>query len=381
MPPTRTSKPPNDAQPVLRLRGLRTRFELEDGVVDAVEEIDLEIGRGETLAVVGESGCGKSVMARSVLGLVDRPGRIMGGQVWVPAPPAQPGPEAGGRGFRARRERARRARAQRDSALPDAPAGMIDLVTSPPELVRGVRGKRIAMVFQEPMTSLSMMHTIGNQIIEAIRLHEPMTKEDARQRAIELLGRVGIPAPEQRIDAYPFQLSGGMRQRSMIAMALSCGPELLIADEPTTALDVTTQAQILELLTSLQDEFEMSIMLITHDLGVAAQLADRVAVMYLGRVVEQGDLRRLFAEPQHPYTQALLRSVPKLGRDRNVRLAPVRGIVPHPYHRPSGCPFHDRCDSFIPGRCDTAPPPVIKTADDHEVRCVLYQEDSDDRDR
>ncbi|WP_152363330.1 ABC transporter ATP-binding protein [Microlunatus speluncae] len=372
--PTRTSETPSESQPVLRLRGLRTRFQLEDGVVDAVEGVDLEIGRGETLAVVGESGCGKSVMARSVLGLVDRPGKIMGGQVWVPAPPAEPGPAA--RGFRARRERARQ-----EKVLPDAPPGMIDLVSAAPDLVRGVRGKRIAMVFQEPMTSLSMMHTIGNQIIEAIRLHDPMTKDEARQKAIDLLGRVGIPAPEERIDAYPFQLSGGMRQRSMIAMALSCGPELLIADEPTTALDVTTQAQILELLTSLQDEFEMSIMLITHDLGVAAQLADRVAVMYLGRVVEQGDLRRLFAEPRHPYTQALLRSVPKLGRDRNVRLAPVRGIVPHPYHRPAGCPFHDRCDSFIPGRCDTALPPVIRTADDHEVRCVLYQEDSDDRDR
>jgi peptide/nickel transport system ATP-binding protein len=261
--------------------------------------------------------------------------------------------------------------------LPDAPAppGMIDLATADPAVARGVRGKRIAMVFQEPMTSLSMMHTIGNQIIEAIRLHDALTKQEARQRAIDLLGRVGIPAPEDRIDAYPFQLSGGMRQRAMIAMALSCGPELLIADEPTTALDVTTQAQILELLKSLQTEFEMSIMLITHDLGVAAQMADRVAVMYLGRVVEAGNLYRLFAEPKHPYTQALLRSVPKLGRDRNVRLAPVRGIVPHPYHRPSGCPFHDRCDSFIPGRCDTAPPPVIKTADDHEVRCVLYQED------
>ncbi|MFC7625912.1 ABC transporter ATP-binding protein [Microlunatus sp. GCM10028923] len=374
--PTRTSEASSAAQPVLRLRGLRTQFQLEDGVVDAVEEVDLEIGRGETLAVVGESGCGKSVMARSVLGLVDRPGKIMAGQVWVPAPPDPP-PGQASRGFRARRDRARRAK-----VLPDAPPGMIDLATAEPEVVRGVRGKRIAMVFQEPMTSLSMMHTIGNQIIEAITLHENLTKSQSRQRAIELLGRVGIPSPEQRIDAYPFQLSGGMRQRAMIAMALSCGPELLIADEPTTALDVTTQAQILELLTSLQDEFEMSIMLITHDLGVAAQLADRVAVMYLGRVVEQGDLRRLFAEPRHPYTQALLRSVPKLGRDRNVRLAPVRGIVPHPYHRPSGCPFHDRCDSFIPGRCDTAPPPVISTDDGHQVRCVLYQEeDSDDGDR
>ncbi len=267
MPPIRTSEPPAADQPVLRLRGLRTQFQLEDGVVDAVEEVDLEIGRGETLAVVGESGCGKSVMARSVLGLVDRPGKIMAGQVWVPAPP-EPVGGGNGAGFLARRARARRA-----EVLPDAPAppGMIDLATADPAVARGVRGKRIAMVFQEPMTSLSMMHTIGNQIIEAIRLHDALTKQQARQRAIDLLGRVGIPAPEDRIDAYPFQLSGGMRQRAMIAMALSCGPELLIADEPTTALDVTTQAQILELLTSLQTEFEMSIMLITHDLGVAAQ--------------------------------------------------------------------------------------------------------------
>ena len=362
----------DDGLPVLRLEGLRTQFQLEDGVVDAVDGVDLEIGRGETVAVVGESGCGKSMTARSILRLVDRPGKIAGGQVWVPAPPSAATEQP-------RRRRLRRRRKD-EPVLPDAPEapdGMVDLVTAEQHTIQAVRGKRIAMVFQEPMTSLSAVHTIGNQIIEAIRLHEPLTKEEAKQRAIELLGRVGIPGPEKRVDSYPFELSGGMRQRAMIAMALSCDPELLIADEPTTALDVTTQAQILELLKSLQQEFGMAIMLITHDLGVAAQMADRVVVMYLGKVVECGDLRTLFASPKHPYTRALLRSVPALGMRRGARLDPVRGMVPHPYDRPEGCAFHDRCDYFIPGRCDTIAPPVITDDVGHQVRCVLFDEEND----
>ncbi len=356
-----------DDQPVvLRISGLRTRFALDDGVVDAVEGVDLEVRRGETLAVVGESGCGKSVMARSVLQLVDRPGRIVGGQVWVPRPPE---PTAAGR------RRGWFGRTRRPPRAEEGPDGMVGLVGADPEVVRAVRGKRISMVFQEPMTSLSAVHTVGHQITEAIQLHEPMTKQEARERVVDLLRKVGIAAPEKRVDAYPFQLSGGMRQRVMIAMALSCDPELLIADEPTTALDVTTQAQILELLGRLRDELGMAIMLITHDLGVAAQLADSVAVMYLGRVVERGDLAEVFRDPRHPYTQALLRSVPKLGRRTGERLAPVRGMVPHPYARPSGCSFRDRCDHFIEGVCDTALPPVVRDEHGHEVRCVLYQED------
>ncbi|QDP98821.1 ABC transporter ATP-binding protein [Microlunatus elymi] len=358
-----------DELPVLRLAGLKTQFVLEDGVVDAVDGVDLEIGRGETIAVVGESGCGKSMTARSILRLVDRPGKIAGGQVWVPAPPDSEVREP-------RRRRGLLRRKKDVPVLPDAPDGMVDLVTAEQPTIQAVRGKRIAMVFQEPMTSLSAVHTIGNQIVEAIRLHEPLTKEEARQRAIELLGRVGIPGPEKRIDSYPFELSGGMRQRAMIAMALSCDPELLIADEPTTALDVTTQAQILELLKSLQREFGMAIMLITHDLGVAAQMADRVVVMYLGKVVECGELRSLFAHPKHPYTRALLRSVPALGMRRGARLDPVRGMVPHPYDRPTGCAFHDRCDYFIPGRCEVAEPPMITDDDGHQVRCVLFEEEN-----
>ena len=356
---------------ILRVRGLKTQFQLDDGLVNAVEGVDLEMRRGKTLAVVGESGCGKSVMARSILRLVDKPGKIIGGQVWVPAPPDQVLAEATAK---KRRWWQREAKPTEDEKVV-VEEGMVDLVTAEGPIIRGVRGKRIAMVFQEPMTSLSAMHTIGNQIIETILLHDPLTKEEAREKAIELLRRVGIASPEERVDAYPFQLSGGMRQRAMIAMALSCDPELLIADEPTTALDVTTQAQILELLQSLQKELGMAIMLITHDLGVAAQMSDDVAVMYLGAVVERGDLYTIFREPQHPYTQALLRSVPKLGRRFGQRLAPVRGMVPHPYHRPTGCPFHDRCDSFIAGTCDTKAPPVIVRDDGHEVRCVLYEED------
>jgi peptide/nickel transport system ATP-binding protein len=362
-----------DTLPVLQVSNLQTEFILEDGIVEAVCGVDLTIKRGETMAVVGESGCGKSMTARSILGLVDRPGRIAGGQVWVPGPPAD-APQQGKR-RRLFKSKSRETATKLRGSLPPAPDGMVDLVTAEQETIQAVRGKRISMVFQEPMTSLSVVHTIGNQIAEAILLHEPMSKEDARRRAIDLLGRVGIPAPEKRIDNYPFELSGGMRQRVMIAMALSCEPELLIADEPTTALDVTTQAQILELLKSLQQEFGMAIMLITHDLGVAAQMADRVTVMYLGKVVESGEMRELFENPKHPYTRALLRSVPALGMRKGARLDPVRGIVPHPYDRPSGCTFHDRCDYFIEGRCDTADPALINIEDRHQVRCVLFEED------
>ncbi|MFE7707026.1 ABC transporter ATP-binding protein [Streptomyces sp. NPDC057486] len=333
----RQQTPPR--QNILEIEGLHTQFELDDGVVLAVSGVDLAIARGEVLAVVGESGCGKSVMARSVLRLVDRPGRITGGQI----------------------------RVRTDD-------GAADMVSAAPETVREVRGKRVAMVFQEPMSSMSPMHTIGNQIGEAIRLHERVTKAEARARAVELLGRVGIPAPERRVDEYPFQMSGGMLQRVMIAMALSCGPQLLIADEPTTALDVTTQAQILDLLRGLQEETGMAVMLITHDLGVAAQMADRVAVMYLGTVVEEGRVEDVFRAPRHPYTRALLRSVPKLGSGSRERLRPVRGMVPHSYRRPSGCPFHPRCDEFMAGRCDvTVPVPLRDHGRPGAVSCLLYE--------
>jgi oligopeptide/dipeptide ABC transporter ATP-binding protein len=237
--------------------------------------------------------------------------------------------------------------------------------------LRDIRGKEIAMIFQEPMTSLSPVHTIGNQITENILLHLPGTKEEARARTIEVLHRVGIPHAEQRLESYPFELSGGMRQRAMIAMALVCNPSLLIADEPTTALDVTTQAQILDLMRALQQELGMAIMFITHDLGVVAELADVVAVMYLGLVVETGTVDQIFHDPQHPYTRALLRSIPKLGHRRGQRLDSIRGMVPDPFNRPAGCPFHPRCDLFMPGRCDQVLPPAVMLGAGRDARCLL----------
>ncbi|TWD75165.1 peptide/nickel transport system ATP-binding protein [Kribbella amoyensis] len=330
-------------QPLLEVRDLRTHFELDDGVVKAVDGVSFTVPRGRTLAVVGESGCGKSVTARSILRLVESPARIVGGQVLLHD-------ESGGE--------------------------PLDLLAAKDKRLREVRWADIAMVFQEPMASLSLVHTIGDQIIEAIRLHENVGKAVAKERAIEMLGRVGIPDPKRRVDSYPFELSGGMRQRAMIAMALSCRPRLLIADEPTTALDVTTQAQILDLLQDLQEEFGMAIMLITHDLGVAAQVADEVAVMYLGEVVEHGPALSVLTAPKHPYTQALVRSVPRLGLRGAGVLKAVRGTVPPPYERPSGCRFHPRCDSFMAGSCDKTKPSRVRS-DDIDVACLLYGGEED----
>jgi peptide/nickel transport system ATP-binding protein len=324
---------------LLEIEDLRTHFLMDDGVVCAVDGVNLKVRRGETLAIVGESGCGKSVMARSILRLVDPPGQIEGGKITL----------------------------HRES-------GPVELVGADTKLLRQIRWNDIAMVFQEPMASLSLVHTIGSQIVEAVRLHENVGKAEARRRAIEMLDRVGIPMPQRRVDAYPFELSGGMRQRAMIAMALACNPGLLIADEPTTALDVTTQAQILELLRDLQGEFGMAIMLITHDLGVAAQVADSMAVMYLGRVVEYGSAEQVLAAPRHPYAQALLRSMPRLGRARQRRLTAIKGMVPPPYARPDGCFFHPRCDHVVAGRCDAVEPRLLPVGD-REVSCLLYEED------
>ncbi|NUR93770.1 MAG: ABC transporter ATP-binding protein, partial [Kribbellaceae bacterium] len=302
--------------------------------------VSLTVQRGRTLAVVGESGCGKSVTARSILRLVEKPARIVGGEILLYDDAQEP----------------------------------LDLLAVKDKRLRQVRWADIAMVFQEPMASLSLVHTIGDQIIEAVRLHENVSKQAARDRAVEMLGRVGIPDPRRRVDSYPFELSGGMRQRAMIAMALACRPRLLIADEPTTALDVTTQAQILDLLQDLQEEFGMAIMLITHDLGVAAQVADEVAVMYLGEVVEQGPAAAVLSAAKHPYTQALVRSVPRLGQRKGDRLTAVRGTVPPPYERPSGCRFHPRCDAFMAGKCDTTVPPRVRS-DEIDVACLLYGEE------
>ncbi|MFN8531374.1 MAG: ABC transporter ATP-binding protein [Anaerolineae bacterium] len=329
--------------PLLELNDLKVHFFTNEGVVKAVDGVSYQIERGQTLCVVGESGSGKSVAARAILGIVHQPGKVVGGSVHYHMP------------------------------LNDSSTEAIDITKLDPRgaKIRGIRGKEIAMIFQEPMTSLSPLYTVGSQIIEAIRLHNDVSKKEARDRAILLLRQVGIPRPETRIDAYPFHLSGGMLQRCMIAMALSCNPKLLIADEPTTALDVTTQAQILDLMRELQEQYHMAILFITHDLGVVAEIADQVAVMYLGNVVENGDVDTIFNAPAHPYTRALLESIPKINPERT-RLNPIKGIIPSPFNRPSGCPFHPRCTSAVRGLCDEVVPGDIPLQADHLTRCLLH---------
>jgi oligopeptide/dipeptide ABC transporter ATP-binding protein len=333
--------------PLLSVRNLKTYFPQDEGTVKAVDGVNLDLYPGATLGIVGESGCGKSVTARSILRIVDRPGRIVDGEIHFRRPAAD-GASGG---------------------------GMVDLAKLPsngPEM-RSIRGAEIALIFQEPMSSFSPVHTVGNQIIEAILLHQKIGRRDARDRAIEMLRRVGVSSPEERVDQLSNQLSGGLRQRAMIAMALSCNPTLLIADEPTTALDVTTQTQILELLRRLQREDGMAIMLITHDLGVVAEMATDVAVMYLGRVVEQAPVDAIFHAPRHPYTRALLRSIPRMRSRSGARLTPIAGAVPHPYDRPTGCPFHPRCADFLAGRCDREEPSLKPVGDQHAVSCFLYE--------
>ena len=326
MPQTPMVEPVN-ARHALSVRDLVVDFVQDTGAVRALDGVSLDLHAGRVLGVVGESGCGKSVTARAILRLIDRPGRIASGRVLLD---------------------------------PDTPEQQ-DLTALDPEgkAMRAVRGGRIGLIFQEPMTALSVHYTVGNQIVEAMRAHSDMSKAEARERVVALLREVGIPRPETRIDAYPFQLSGGLRQRVGIALALAADPQILIADEPTTALDVTTQAQILALLRRLQRTKGVALMLITHDMGVIAQMAEDVAVMYLGRVVEFAPVAQLFAAPQHPYTRALLRSVPNLRATPRERLATIGGAVPHPGARPVGCPFHPRCPEIIKGRCETVAPPEI----------------------
>ena len=316
-------------EPLLKLEILQTHFFTDDGVVRAVDGVSYEIRAGETLAVVGESGSGKSVTALSILQLVaSPPGRIVGGRIQ----------------FKGR-----------------------DLIGLPAAEMRSIRGKEISMIFQEPMTSLNPVYTCGEQIIEAIVLHEKVDRREARQRAIEMLKLVGIPLPERRVDEYPHQMSGGMRQRVMIAMALACRPAILIADEPTTALDVTIQAQILELLNRLQAELGMAVLLITHDLGVVAETADRVAVMYAGQVVEYCDVDAAFRRTLHPYTGGLLASLPRLGVKREA-LRVIPGNVPNPASFPAGCRFHPRCP-VVEERCRLHEPPILTFDGDHHSRC------------
>ena len=325
---------------LLEFKDLKVHFFTDEGVVKAVDGVDLPVQRRRTVCVVGESGCGKSVMALAALRIVQRPGRIVGGQIaWH----------------------------RKDGQVTD-----LAKLNPQGQEVRSIRGAEIAMIFQEPMTSFSSLHTVGNQIGEAIMLHQRVSKQEARDRAIDMLRRVRIPRPDRLIDEYPFRLSGGMRQRAMIAMALSCNPSLLIADEPTTALDVTTQAQILDLMRELQAEYGMAMLFITHDLGVVAEIADDVAVMYLGRVVENADADTLFNSPKHPYTQALLSSIPKITATRQP-LQPIQGMVPNPFRRPKGCTFHPRC-AYVKDVCRVQEPALLALNPAHHVRCLLYED-------
>ena len=330
--------------PLLSVRNLHTHFPLDEGTVIAVDGASFDIYEGKILGVVGESGCGKTVAARSIMQILDRPGKIVNGEILF------------------------------NRSGDGAESNTVDLATFNPDGgdMREIRGAEISLIFQEPMTSFSPVHTVGNQLIEAIRLHKKVTKNEARDMAVDMLRQVGIPLAEQRINAYTYELSGGIRQRAMIAMALSCNPRLLIADEPTTALDVTTQAQILDLMRGLQEQYGMAIMLITHDLGVIAEMADDVVVMYLGQVVEKAPVDDIFHAPKHPYTQALLESIPRLRGDSSERLGSITGSVPHAYDRPKGCPFHPRCSSFMAGVCDIDSPRLLPITQGHEVSCFLH---------
>ena len=332
----------NDNKPLLSVRNLKTYFFQDEGTVKAVDSATFDVYPGKTLGIVGESGCGKSVTAQSILRIVDQPGRIVEGTITL--------------------TRADGSQVELTGLHPDS------------EEIRAIRGAEIGLVFQEPMTSFSPVHTVGNQIVEAIRLHCAVGEKEARQRGIEAFRSVGIPNPERRIDEYAFELSGGLRQRAMIAVALSCDPRLLIADEPTTALDVTTQAQILDLLRELQKERGMAIMLITHNLGVIAEMADDVVVMYLGRVVEEGSVDDIFHNPKHPYTKALLHSIPSIESTPRIKLPTITGSIPHPYNRPSGCPFYPRCEAYMPGTCDAKEPALVAVNERQKVSCFLYQD-------
>ncbi len=327
---------------LLEIANLQTHFFTADGVVRAVDGVTLDIRPGETLGLVGESGCGKSVTAHSLLRLLPPIGRIVGGSI----------------------------RFQRRSGE------VVDLATLDPRgpLIRSIRGNEIAMIFQEPMTSLSPVHTVGSQIAEAVQLHQRVGQREAMARAVHMLGQVGIGNAAQRAQDYPHQFSGGMRQRAMIAMALSCNPRLLIADEPTTALDVTIQAQILELMQTLQAELHMAILLITHNLGVIAEMADRVAVMYMGKVVELASAQAIFDRPLHPYTIGLMRSIPRGGADVKRRLATIPGSVPDPFSLPKGCAFYPRCPAPKKPACQGPEDvPSLEVEPGHWVRCTLYQ--------
>ena len=329
--------------PLLEVKDLSIHFDTDAGAVPAVRGISFSVDKGKTLGVVGESGCGKSVTALALMRLIREPGRISGGEIRL-----------------------------------ETETGTVDLASLAPmgPEIRGIRGNRMAMIFQEPMTSLNPVHSIGRQIMEPIMLHQGLSRAEARDRAVAMLKAVGIPSPEQRLDDYPHQLSGGMRQRAMIAMALSCRPSLLIADEPTTALDVTIQAQVLHLMNDLRHQIGSSIVFITHDLGVVAQMADEVIVMYLGRIVEKATVAELFRDPRHPYTRGLMNSIPSMAIGRHQRLVPIKGTVPAPLSVKRGCAFADRCPQVM-DRCRLDEPPLTADAAGHASACWLQHSGSE----
>jgi peptide/nickel transport system ATP-binding protein len=358
----------NQPQPLLEVNDLYVDFDVREGIVRALKGIDFSLGRGQTLGIIGESGSGKSVTARAIMRLLAKNGSISNGEILFHRP-------TGGK----------------DSASEE----VIDLAKLDPDgrQVRDLRGGEIAMIFQEPMSSLTPVYTAGNHIMESVMLHltgghkigaqmernmqtknPSIGKAEARERAIRMLDMVGIPQPSQRVDSYPHQLSGGQRQRVMIAVALSSNPSLLIADEPTTALDVTTQAQINDLMLDLQQEFGMAILYITHDLGVIAEMTKDVVVMYLGQIVERGTVDDIFYEPKHPYTRALLESIPKMGHKTGDRLETIKGMIPDVFSIPPGCPFHNRCPEFMPGVCDTIVPEPIQVNERQMASCLLYDQ-------
>ena len=357
-------------EPLVEVKDLRVEFDVRAGVVKAVDGLNMTINRGKTLGVIGESGCGKSVTARAILNMIPKPGKITQGEIIY------------------HRRVSKNGHGQIDDIL--------DLTKTEPDgkVIRSIRGGEIGMIFQEPMSSLTPVYTAGTHINEAVSLHhltpirkvgdqmaeqvmahQQVTKEEARQIAINMLRRVGIPKPDQRVDSYPHQLSGGQRQRVMIAIALSCEPAMLIADEPTTALDVSIEAQILDIMRELQETANMAIMFITHNLGVIASMAEEIVVMYMGKVVERGSVLEIFKDPKHPYTQALLKSIPQLGKkDRGQRLASIAGMTPDPFNLPTGCVFHPRCPMFMAGKCDKIVPQWKEVSKGHYVSCLLYEE-------
>ncbi len=335
-----------NAAPLLSVRELRTYFMMDEGVVKAVDGVSFDVRAGQTFGIVGESGCGKSVTIKSILRIVEAPGKIVHGRILLRRP-------------------------RRDGATGEEELDLAGLDAHGEE-IRSIRGGQIALIPQEPMTSFSPVHTIGDQIVEAILLHQSIGKKAARDLAHVMLRDVGIPMPERRLDEYTWQLSGGLRQRAIIAMALCCHPRLLIADEPTTAVDVTTQAQVLRLLRELQHEHNSAIIFITHDLGVIAQMARFVMVMYLGLVMEQGPVDDIFHAAKHPYTQALLRSIPSVSSEPRVNLPTISGSIPHPFNKPTGCPFHPRCTKRMPGTCDARTPALQPVGDKQLVSCFLY---------